>query len=145
MPTFLVGILYHEPIWRRLWLEGAIEDCESSTGLFVEASDAAEAIAWGERVGAELLRCVNRDPALEWKALGYRCWIVADPSSSEWNHCLGFFQRVAAGEMPSLDAMTAAAYDRWLTTLQPPESRGSLLRPFRRAAEDFRRKPFSAE
>jgi hypothetical protein len=113
VPTFLVGILYHEPVPHQFWLEGSIEDYESSTGLFVEAFDEAEATAWGEEVGEALLRFVNADPALDWKARGYRCWIVPDPRSSDWSHCLDFFPRVAVGQMPSLDAMTTAAYERW--------------------------------
>lgn len=145
MPAFLVGIPYHEPIPHRLWMDGAIEDYESSTGLFVEATDAAEAIAWGETVGAELLRYVNRDVSLDWKGLGYRCWIVPDPASSDWSHCLDFFQRVAAGEMPSLEAMTTASYERWSEASQPRDRRGWLMNRFRSAAVEFRRKLLSEE
>lgn len=124
MGRFLVGILFHEPEPYRNWKAGLIEDFESSTGLFVDASDADEAVVWGERVGAELLRYVNEDPSLDWKALGYRFWIVPDPASSDWRHCLGFFQHVAAGEMPSLAAMTTASYERWSERSRPPERRG---------------------
>lgn len=145
MPTYLVGILYHEPVPHRLWLDGAIEDYESSTGLFVEASDAAEAIAWGERVGSELLRYVNEDRALDWNLLGCRCWIVPDPPSSAWSHCLDFFQRVNAGEMPSLEAMTTASYERWSERSHPPERQGSLMKRFRQAVASFRRKSQQGE
>jgi hypothetical protein len=54
MPEFLVGICYHEPESFDLWRRGLIEDCESSTGLWVIADSSEQAIAWGRRVGEAL-------------------------------------------------------------------------------------------
>ena len=113
MAEYLVGILYHEPEPYRLWQAGKIEDFESSTGLFVEAPDAASAVAWGEQVAQALLVHANDDPALDWRALGYRCWVVDDPASSDWKHCLAFFPRVAIGTMSPVEQMTSPAYERW--------------------------------
>lgn len=111
MPRFLVGILYHEPDG---WAERrkGLDDYESSTAIYIEAASPAEALAWGEAVGAELLRRVNGDLALDWKALGYRCWLE-DEAKTSWVHCLGFFQRVEAGELPDFSRMGTAAYKAW--------------------------------
>lgn len=91
MNKFLVGFTYHEPERWALLQKGIIEDCESSTGIYVAASTAGEAIAWAERIAEELLRASNSDPKLDWKSLGYECWAVDDPSDSDWSHCLAFF------------------------------------------------------
>src|SRR3954471_11279722 len=79
MAEYLVGIVYHEREAFALWNRGAIEDYESSTGLFVEADTPAEALAWAERAGEALLRHVNGDPSLDWKAFGDNGWLE-DPS-----------------------------------------------------------------
>lgn len=113
MPYFLVGIMYHEPEAFDQWKRGLIEDYESSTGLFIEADTSAEAIAWGERVGEALLRHVNNDDSLIWKSFGYFCWVEESPETSCWSHCLSFFLRVRAGEIPNLDQMGTVAYSRW--------------------------------
>jgi hypothetical protein len=114
MPEYLVGIGYHEPEAFALWNRGAIEDYESSTGVFVEADTPADALAWAGRVGEALLRHINGDPALDWKAFGYDCWLEESPAASGWGHCLDFFPHVRVGQMPDLDRMTTAAYRRWL-------------------------------
>jgi hypothetical protein len=114
MPEFLVGVMFHEPEPFAQWNRGLIEDYESSTGLFVDADSAADALVWGEQVGQVLLRYVNRDGTLDWSALGYHCWLEEAPEKSGWGHCLSFFQRVRVGELPNLEQMTSAAYARWL-------------------------------
>ncbi len=113
MPEYLVGILYHEPESYSLWQRGVIEDYESSTGLWVTAGTPAEAVAWAERVAEALHRRVNGDPALDWAGTGYFCWVEESPETSGWAHCLDFFPRVRAGEMPPLDRMDTEAYVRW--------------------------------
>lgn len=113
MPQYLVGIMFHEPEAFELWNRGIIEDYESSTGLFVDADSPTQAIAWGENVGQQLLRHVNRDDSLDWKVFGYHCWIEPSPSTSSWNHCLDFFLQVRVGQIPDLDQMGTEAYRRW--------------------------------
>ena len=114
MPEYLVGFSYHEPGPYALWQRGVIEDFESSEGLWVTADTPAEAVAWGERVGEALHRRVNGDPAADWAGAGHFAWVEESPAASGWGHCLGFFQRVRAGEMPPLDRMGTEAYSRWL-------------------------------
>lgn len=113
MPEYLVGIGFHEPEPLMQWNRGLIEDYECSTGLFVGADTPEAAIQWGERVAEALLRHLNNDENLNWKEFGYCCWIENSPSSSGWRHCLDFFQHVRVGEMPALERMGTAAYDRW--------------------------------
>ena len=93
---YLVGIGYHEPEAFALWNRGMIEDYESSTGLFVEAATPEEALAWAGGLGEDLLRHVNGDPALDWKAYGYDCWLEDAPAASGWGHCLDFFPQMSA-------------------------------------------------
>ena len=112
--NYLIGLMFHEPQAWAQWQRGLIEDYESSTGLWIEAGAADEAIAWGEHVAQALLRHVNHDDMLDWKALGYYCWLEESPTTSRWRHCLHFFQRVRAGEMPALTEMGTDAYTRWL-------------------------------
>jgi hypothetical protein len=115
MPTeYLVGILYHEPEPYGQWKRGLIEDYESSTGLFIEAESEETAIAWAEEVGRALLRRVNNDDSLDWKALGYHCWVEHPPDYGGWRHCLDFFQHVRSGEWPDLVRMATPSYLRWL-------------------------------
>ena len=119
MFEYLVGIMYHEPESFALWNRGVIEDYESSTGLFITADTAEDAIRWGEEVAHALLRHANNDSALDWNGFGYFCWVEESPRDSGWGHCLGFFQHVRAGEWPDLSRMTTAAYSRWLQHEQP--------------------------
>ena len=121
MPSFLVGILFHEPEDWALRQRGVIEDHESSTGLFVDADSGADAIAWAEQVGAKLLRFANQDPDIDWKEMGYYCWIVECPETSNWKHCLPFFQRVKVGESPDFSQMGSEAYAAW--TSQNPNAK----------------------
>ncbi len=111
---FLIGVMYHEPEAYDQWNRGLIEDYESSTGLFVEADSAEAAVAWGERVGQELLRHVNGGASLDWKSLGYFCRLEETPRDSGWGHCLDFFQHIRVGQWPDLDLMTTEVYTRWL-------------------------------
>jgi hypothetical protein len=113
MTTYLVGMLYHEPESWALYQAGVIEDCESTTGIFVDASSPEEALAWGEKIAETLLRKSNNDESLDWKGLGYFCWIEAEPTTSNWKHCLSFFQHVELGEWPDFNALGSAAYKKW--------------------------------
>jgi hypothetical protein len=113
VPVYLIGLTFHEPARWDLFQRGITEDCESSTGLFVEAQTPDAALEWAAHVASELLRHANRDPSLDWRALGYWCWIEDDPERSSWSHCLGFFERVKVGEMPDLNEMGMEAYTRW--------------------------------
>lgn len=110
MNTYLIGIMFHEPDAWNLWHKGVVEDYESSSGLFVGANSAEQAIAWGEVVGEALLRYVNHDATLQWHQLGYRCWVEGNPSASCWKHCLSHFQTVKVGTMPDFEKMTSKAY-----------------------------------
>lgn len=113
MATYLIGMLYHEPDMWALYQKSVIEDYESSTGIFIDAPSPEAAIAWGEIVAEALLRKANTDETLDWKALGYWCWIEKNPQDSNWKHCLSFFQNIKAGEWPSLEAMITSAYIQW--------------------------------
>ena len=113
MPEYLVGFSYHESEPFARWQHGLTEDYESSTGLWVTADTPAEAVAWGERVGEALHRWINGDPVAEWAGAGHFCWLEESPAASGWAHCLDFFQRVRAGQMPPLDRMSTEAYSRW--------------------------------
>ncbi len=113
MQEFLIGFDFHEPERFAQFQRGIIEDFESSTGLFVEADNQLEAMAWAEIVAAELLKHLNHDPTLDWKAMDYSCWVEEIPESSSWKHCLSFFQRVKVGEMPDLTQMGTPAYIEW--------------------------------
>jgi hypothetical protein len=113
VPVYLVGFTFHEPEGWDLFQRGIVEDGESSTGLFVEAETPEAALEWAAHVASALLKHVNSDPSLDGEALGDRCWIEEDPERSSWSHCLAFFQRVKAGEMPELSEMGTEAYARW--------------------------------
>lgn len=113
MPDYLVGFTFHDPESYALWQRGVIEDYESSTGLWVTADTAGEAMAWGERVGEALHRQVNGDASADWIGAGHYCWVEDSPAASGWAHCLNFFQRVRIGEIPPLDRMGTEAYTRW--------------------------------
>ena len=111
--TYLVGITFHEPEAFAAWNRGVIEDCESSTGVFIDAVSREEALEWGEAIGKALLRFVNGNDELDWKGFGYFAWIEDTPEAGSWKHCLDFFPRVATGTMPDLSRMTSAAYEEW--------------------------------
>lgn len=108
-----IGFCFHEPEAWAQFQRGIIEDFESSTGVFIQASTKEEAIAWGEIVATELLRHLNQDPTLDWKQLGYFCWIEENPETSSWKHCLSFFRHIKTGEMPDLTKMGTPAYVVW--------------------------------
>lgn len=110
---YLVGMLYHEPESWALHQAGVLEDFECSTGIFVEATSPEAAIAWAESIASALIRELNRDETLDWKGMGYYCWIEGNPSTSDWKHCLSFFQHVKVGEWPSFNAMGTTAYAKW--------------------------------
>ncbi|KWO50045.1 hypothetical protein WT98_17070 [Burkholderia territorii] len=110
---YLVIFQYHEPEPRQLFERGVIEDYESTTGVFIKAAAAEDALIWCESIAQELLCRSNDDRSLDWTRLGYSCWIESNPGNSSWSHCLGFFQHVQVGEMPNVDAMGTAAYISW--------------------------------
>lgn len=113
MPTYLVGILYHEPEGFALWKKGIVEDYESSTGLFIEAENPAEAISWAEGTADALFRKANPDETSTWKDFKYHTWIEESPEKSAWKHCLSFFQNIKVGEWPDFDNMGTVAYAQW--------------------------------
>jgi len=90
--------------------------------VFISAESRDAALAWAERIGESLLRYVNDDPTLNWKELGYACWIEESPSTCVWNHCLDFFQHVHLGELPDFRRMTADAYRDWIAATQRQET-----------------------
>jgi hypothetical protein len=110
---YLVIFQYHEPEPRQLFERGLIEDYESTTGVFIKAASAEEALVWGEAIAQELLLRCNGDGSLDWKDFGYSCWIEANPDKSSWRHCLDFFQHVQVREMPNTEAMGTSAYINW--------------------------------
>lgn len=114
MAEFLVGFSYHEPESYALWNRGVIEDYESSTGVFIEASSPDEALEWAERIAEALLRKCDLDESLKWADWQYQCWIEEEPEESDWKHCLAFFQRVRSGEWPVLEKMDTPAYAAWM-------------------------------
>ncbi|MEM5299590.1 hypothetical protein VSR82_35430 [Burkholderia sp. JPY481] len=110
---YLVIFQYHEPEPRQLFERGLIEDYESTTGVFISAGSADEALTWCEAIAQELLWRCNDDKSVDWKRLGHSCWIESNPEKSPWGHCLSFFQHVHVGEMPNVDEMGTAAYVNW--------------------------------
>ncbi len=96
-----------------LYQKGVVEDCESSTGIFIDAPSPEAAVGWGEKVAEALLCKANADETLDWKSLGYYCWIEENPSGSNWKHCLSFFQHIKTGEWPNFEAMGTPAYTQW--------------------------------
>ncbi len=113
MNEYLIGISYHEPGPWNQWNRGDIEDYESSTGVFISANSADEAVNWGREIGERLLRYLNSDETLNYTALGCFSWHEKEIEGSGWEHCIGFFQHVKAGEMPDLTRMTTEAYAAW--------------------------------
>lgn len=115
MPAkFLVLFQYHEPEPFQLFARGTIEDYESITGVYIEATTAEEAQEWAEFIAGELLRHCNADVTLDWTHFDYSCWVETRPEESPWSHCLEFFQHVEVGELPDLERMDTAAYQSWL-------------------------------
>lgn len=62
----VVGVIqcryrYHGPEPRQLFERGAIEDYESTTGVFIKAASAVEALIWCEAIAQEFLRQCNGD------------------------------------------------------------------------------------
>ena len=105
--------MFHEPEPFALWNQGVLEDYESSTGCFIDAPSSEDAVAWGEIIGSALLQHLNADQSLDWKGFGYYCWIEESPDTSQWKHCLAYFQRVTVGELPDFSQMTSEAYRLW--------------------------------
>ena len=112
--SYLVGFCYHEPGANKMAQSGLMEDYESSTGVFIDAPSADEALAWGETVAEALFRHIHGDASLDWKAAGYFAWIEESPQTGSWKHCLGFFPRVAIGQMPDFERMNGDAYLQWM-------------------------------
>ena len=110
---YLVISQCHESEPRELFERGQIGDYESSTGAFIEAGSAEDALIWCKVIAQELLRRVNDDRSSDWKRVGYSCWIESTPETSPWGHCLSFFQHVRVDELPNIDAMSTVAYIRW--------------------------------
>ncbi|SDH23830.1 hypothetical protein SAMN04487926_10313 [Paraburkholderia steynii] len=104
---YRVAFLYHEPESRQLFERGVIVDYESTARIFIVAESEEEALTWCEAIAKEMLWRCNDDRSLDWKDLGYSCWIECDRA------LFGFFQHVKAGEMPNFDAMGTHAYLRW--------------------------------
>ena len=110
---YLVIFQYHEPDPLEVFKRGVTEDYESTTGVFIKAESAEAALTWCEVIAQHVLRRCNGDSSLDWKRLGYACWIEPNPERSPWGHCLGFFQHIRVGEMPNVDAMGATGYAPW--------------------------------
>ena len=113
MNKYLVGMVYHEPDNYSLWMNGVIEDYESSTGIFIYADNESDAIMWGERIAEKLFVKCNPDEVSSWKSFSYDCWIE-NMENSSWSHAFDFFQRVNFGVMPDFDLMGTEAYKKWV-------------------------------
>src|SRR5262249_7048195 len=85
---YLVMFQYHEPESLQLFERGVIEDYESTTGVFITANSAEEALIWCNAIAQEVLWRCNDDRSLDWQQSGYSCWIESDPETSSWSHCL---------------------------------------------------------
>ena len=110
--SYLVGFCYHDPQGWTLHQAG-IDDYESFSALFIEAQSQEEAISWAEKVAEEFFQWVNGNEALDWKEMGYFCWLEEKPESSSWSHCLNFFQKISVGSFPNYEAMTTESYIKW--------------------------------
>ena len=53
MKYFLIGLMYHYPEEYKLWKSGHIEVYEASTGIYISAFNATEAIKWGRIIAKE--------------------------------------------------------------------------------------------
>ena len=115
MKEYLVGLMYHEPKSYQMWLDGVMEDYESSTGIFIEANSEGDALKWSESIASKLFQQLNPKEDKEWKEFKYSNWVESDPTSCAWNHCLDFFQRVRVGELPDFSKMGTGAYSRWMS------------------------------
>ena len=85
----------------------------SSTGVFIEAPDAAMALSWGRELAEAFFAHLHGEEEQSWAGRAYECWIEDDPGHSDWSHCLDFFPKVAVGEHPDPNAMTTEAYVAW--------------------------------
>ena len=113
MNKYLVGLVYHDPYGYAMWNAGHIEDYESTTGIFINAENEADAIAWGEQIAQRLFESTNPAETMPWKSFDYHCWIEKDWQKSSWNHCFDFFQNVNFGEWPDIRNMGTDAYVQW--------------------------------
>lgn len=95
--------MFHEPERFRLWNLGSIEDYESTTGIFIMAESEQKAIAWAEQVADGLFIKINPNEAFTWKSM-YDCWIIKEPSTSYWAHCLDSFPCIHENEMPDFES-----------------------------------------
>lgn len=114
MKDYLVGLMYHEPKAYQMWLEGLMEDYESSTGIYIKASSEKEALDWSISIAEQLFQHLNPNEDKKWKYFDYSNWIESEPANSGWNHCLEFFQRVKVGQLPDFSKMEADAYSKWM-------------------------------
>jgi hypothetical protein len=113
MSSYLFGFGYEDALEMKCNAEWGT-DYESSTGVFIEANSEEEATAWGCEIAEAFMRYENDgDPSISWRACGYAHWIEANPETSDWSHCLSYFQRVKVGEFPDFDRMTSRAYVEW--------------------------------
>lgn len=113
MPEYLIGFSYHDPQAYEIWQRGEVEDFESSTGVWIAASSAEEALLWGEQIARALQRHTNGGQLDNWHEAGHGCWVEESPTTSSWAHCLDFFTHVQAGEMPPMEQLGTEAYIRW--------------------------------
>ena len=114
MNEYLIGLMYHYPQEYELWEKGIIEDYEASTGIYITASNAEQALAWSREIAKALLNYANGTESLTLEQFQHECWLIPNPELNSWSHCLGFFQHVNVNQMPNLKEMTTDAYSIWM-------------------------------
>jgi hypothetical protein len=114
MNPFLIGLSWCDPeevaACKRAGLD---DDPRCSTGIFINADTAEEALYWGEAVANKYMEFLFREKNYVPEALEVFCWIEANPASSSWKHCLAFFQRIPVGQNPDFRELTTEAYSAW--------------------------------
>lgn len=78
-------------------------DFESSSAIWINASNEADALSWGQQIAEAFVEHLFREaqePAYSWAAVGFANWIERDAPEA-W-HSL---PSVAFGEMPDLNAL----------------------------------------
>ncbi len=114
MEKYLFGFSWDDPeeaeAYKRL---GVDFEAGCSTGIFVEALDKDAAISWGIKVAEGYLNYIYKDKHYSLTELDIYHWIEDDPTTSDWKHCLDFFQRTKVGELPDFSLMTVEAYCEW--------------------------------
>jgi hypothetical protein len=114
LATFLIAISWSDPeevaAYKRVGLD---DDPCCSTGKFIHADTAEDALSWGNAVATKYMEFLFQQKNYAPEDLDVYCWVEANPETSSWMHCLEFFQKVIIGQYPDFQRMTSEAYSEW--------------------------------